>query len=239
MSKYTTEIRFICESKYKETHGGKADAKIDDILTDVAPKIFDFDFPIFDEKYRLVFEKNILRHFYTREIGLETYGAWKLKLEDKLIEIMPYMNRFYAMYVQEFNPMYNFSLNRLHGDTTDRTENKKNEYSNGAYSATGANSKGQNLYSDTPQGALTDVQNGKYLTTANFDESESHADSLTGGSGDSKDTNVIKDINGYYETVQGLNGKFVGEAWQAFRDGFVNVDKLLFNELEVLFMQLW
>ena len=239
MSKYTAEIRTICESKYRETYSGDLPTKVDDIITAVAPVIFDFDFPIFDENYRLVFEKNILRHFYMREIGLETYGLWKLKLEDKLMEIMPYLNRFYSMYVQDFNPMYNFNLTRLHDETTDRNENRNNDYSNTATGSTNANSKGQDLFSDTPQGALTDVQNGKYLTTANFDASESHADSNTVGTGNSKDTNVIKDINSYYETVQGLNSRFVGEAWKAFRDGFVNVDKLLFKELEVLFMQLW
>ena len=49
--------------------------------------IFDFDFPIFDEDYKIPLEKKILRHYYLREIGFETLGVWKLKLNDKLNEI--------------------------------------------------------------------------------------------------------------------------------------------------------
>lgn len=238
MSKYTIDVRSICEMYYGEKeHVGQT--KIDTILTTVAPKVFDFDFPIFDEDYRLVLEKKILRHFYTREIGMETEGLWKLKLEDKMNTVMPYFNKFYEMYVLKLNPLYNFSSTKLHGGAIDRTEDKKNDYENGAYSGTKATSNDTRLYSDTPQNGLTDVQEGKYLTNATIDTSENSASAMSGSAGNSVDKNVVSDMNGYYESVQGLQGKFVGEAWKAFRDGFMNVDELLFNELEELFMQLW
>lgn len=73
MSKYTTEVRFICENAAGliESLGEGA---IEDIITRAAPKVFNFDFPIFDESYRLTLEKQILRAYYTREIGEETVG---------------------------------------------------------------------------------------------------------------------------------------------------------------------
>lgn len=238
MSKYTIDVRSICEMYYGEKeHVGQT--KIDNILTAVAPKVFDFDFPIFDENYRLVLEKKILRHFYTREIGMETEGLWKLKLEDKLNTIMPYFNKFYEMYVLKLNPLYNFSSTKLHGGAVDRTDNLTGSYQNSAVSNSNATSNDTRLYSDTPQNGLTDVQEGKYLTNATVDGSKNIADATSSGSGSNADNRVIADMNGYYESVQGLEGKFVGEAWKAFRDGFVNVDELLFNELEELFMQLW
>lgn len=230
MSKYTTEVRFICETEYglKKSAG---QTKVAEILSVVAPKIFDFDFPIFDESYRLALEIKILRHFYTREIGCETVGLWKLRLEDKMNEIMPYLNKFYAMYVSDANPMYEMDYTRHH---TGSGENVT-DYNNSASSFSENTSNDQRLYSDTPQGSLTDVQNGKYLTNATFDSGKNKGEANSIGFGN----NTIKDTNEYYDVVQGRSGKFIGDAWKSFYEGFKNVDSMLFKELEVLFMQLW
>ena len=230
MSTFTTEVRFICETEYglKESAG---QTKVNEILTAVAPKIFDFDFPIFDENYRLALEIKILRHFYTREIGSETVGLWKLRLEDKMNEVMPYLNKFYAMYVQEVNPLWNKDYTKEHHGSG----SNESKYDNTASSFSKNTSNDQRLYSDTPQGQLTDVQNGKYLTNATFDSGENNGEANSIGFGN----NVIKDTNEYFDTVQGRDGGFYGDAWKKFYEGFMNVDKMLFKELEVLFMQLW
>lgn len=230
MSKYTTEVRYICETEYglKESAGS---SKIEEILATVAPKIFDFDFPIFDENYRLALEIKILRHFYTREIGSETVGLWKLRLNDKMNEIMPYLNKFYAMYVSEVNPLYEMDYTKQHYGANDSA----NEFSNSASSSSENTSNDQRLYSDTPQGELSDVQNGKYLTNATFDSGKNEGSASSTGSGN----NIIKSTDTYFDTVQGRSGKFVGDAWKSFYNGFLNVDKMLFKELEVLFVQLW
>lgn len=113
MSKYTTEVRFICE-KYS---GLDESVGYDDVATVIAnsrSKIFNFDYPIYDESYRSVLETKILKHFYTREIGAETVGLWKLWLDTRLNEIMPYYNQRYKSTLLEFNPFYDVDL------TTDR-----------------------------------------------------------------------------------------------------------------------
>lgn len=101
MSSYTTEVRFICESEYNNESAGFNE--INKILTTVAPKIFNFDFPIFDEAYRLPLEVKILRTYYTREICEETVGLWKLRLQTKLCNIMPYYNQLYKSALMEFD----------------------------------------------------------------------------------------------------------------------------------------
>lgn len=109
MSQYTTEVRFICES-YAGMSESQGYLGIDDILTKAAPLIFSFDFPIFDEKYRLILEKKILKHYYTREIGLETAGLWKLKLDTRMNEIMPYYNKLYESELFDFNPLHDIDV---------------------------------------------------------------------------------------------------------------------------------
>lgn len=119
MSKYTTQVRFICETAagLSESEG---QTSVKQIIAAAIPSVFDFDFPIFDESYRIVLETKILKHYYTREIGLETVGLWKLKLDTKLNEIMPFYNQLYKSELIEFNPMYDVDLTRDH--TLNRSE---------------------------------------------------------------------------------------------------------------------
>ena len=118
MSRYTTEVRFICENAagYDESKGFN---DIDEILTVAAPKVFNFDWPIFDENYRLPLEKKILRHNYTREICEETVGLWKLRLQDTLCNIMPYYNKLYESELLKFNPLYDVDMTTTHKGSSD------------------------------------------------------------------------------------------------------------------------
>lgn len=71
------------------------------------PSIFSDYIPFFDESYKEVLYIKILRHYYTREIGLETVGLWKLKLNTKMAEIMPYYNQLYQSELLKFDPLKN------------------------------------------------------------------------------------------------------------------------------------
>lgn len=181
MSKYTTEVRFICESLTGHDDSTGFD-DIDSIIEDAIPLIFSFDFPIFDEEYRNVLCTKILRHYYTREIGLETYGLWKLKLQTKLNEIMPYYNKLYESELYKYNPLYDVDMTTTNvgqktGERTDvqnddRTNTfsglrtSENEQTNVASNENTRNTDSQDrdMYSDTPQGGLTGVDTNTYLT---------------------------------------------------------------------------
>lgn len=117
MSKYTTEVRYICESLYDgESHGF---SDVEQIIKQTAPLVFDFAFPIFDEGYRLALECKILRHYYTREISEETVGLWKLRLADKLNLIMPYYNKLYNSELLNFNPFIDVDIKTAHNIDTE------------------------------------------------------------------------------------------------------------------------
>lgn len=120
MAKYTTEVRSICESLSGLSESvGYSD--IDKVIDGAVPKIFDFHYPIYDEAYRNVLNTKILMHYYTREIGLETVGLWKLKLRTRLNEIMPYYNQMYKSAMLDFNPLYDTDI------TTTYTKNGNGE----------------------------------------------------------------------------------------------------------------
>lgn len=113
MSHYTTQVRFICESSIGLTESA-GQLGVNEIVEAAIPKVFDFNFPIFDENYRNVLCTKILKHFYTREICAETVGLWKLMLDTRLNEIMPYYNQLYKSELLEFNPFYDVDLTRQH-----------------------------------------------------------------------------------------------------------------------------
>lgn len=290
MSKYTTEVRFICEVS-SGLNENKGYTDVDTIITNAIPKIFNFTFPIFDESYRVVLEKKILKHFYTREICEETVGLWKLRLDTKLNEIMPFYNKLYESELLDFNPLYTANLTRKKKTDYDSNKNeneKVDETSTSNRTTTGkstnsgeidsssdnetiGSSKGNSenistdLYSDTPQGALSGVEEGTYLTNArkttdNASNSsntnnnsttnskvESTENSNTSGTDNSNttygktrgNTNALTSTEDYLETVAGYEGINVSELLLKYRETFINIDMMVIESLEPLFFQLW
>lgn len=312
MSKYTTEVRYICEhlSGLNESEGYNS---VSTIIANAKGKIFDFVYPIFDESYRGVLETKILKHFYTREIGEETVGLWKLRLDTKLNEIMPYYNEIYKTQLAIIDPFRTTDItterqsignsNRTTdediGDTSNANTTSLNNSSNSAngksntrslnnsendVTSRGLNDRGEtvdnrsmDLYSDTPQGSLTgiDADVPTYLTNARkvtnngisnghtynvdigksnstnnsvgVDENEStenHTESGIQSSANkyTRDRSVSEDANSvenFIEHTYGYNGFITSDLLKKYREIFMNIDMLVINELEPLFMQLW
>lgn len=243
MANYTTEVRTICENYAGYPHFS-GEMSVADIIEKSRTKIFDFSFPIFDEKYRSVLETKIIKHYYTREIGLETVGLWKLKLDTKMNEIMPYYNQLYSSTLLEFNPFYDVDITRKHNTRSDGTRNETNENkSNGTkQNTTNSNSTNRNLYSDTPQGALTGVETETYLTNATKDmlESTDNSNGNFNTSANGKSDSVIKNVEDYLETVKGKQGtEDYSSLLLKYRETFLNIDLQVIEELSDLFLNLW
>ena len=287
MSKYTTEVRFICESK-SGLENSKGCDDVDEILNNSWYKIFTTKAEIFDENYRAVICKKILKHYYLREICSETVGIWKLWLNTRLEEILPYYNQLYKSALLEFNPLYDVDLTRTHNRTIDenKTENgtrtetstdkntgsgtrdntasgtNKNSGKSNVSDSGSSNSK--DLYSDTPQGALTGIETETYLTNArkitNTDSSTS--ESSNSGSGEYKDTGNVKysdtsdrtntkngsnsntgSVNNTEEYLETVRGKQGGGSYsnmlKEYRETFLNIDRLVIAEFDDLFFGLW
>ena len=92
-------------------------------------KLFNFDYPIFDERYRKQFETNIIKEFYFKEIGFETEGRFIFELEHFLNLNMPYYNQLFESELIEFDPLESYSLETVSKREidSDKTENKNNQ----------------------------------------------------------------------------------------------------------------
>lgn len=227
MSHWTTEVRFVCESAL-ENEESLSGGDVEAVCNAAWHEIFWDSLVLFDPNYKAVLFPKILLHYYTREIGFETVGLWKLKLNTKLKEILPYYNKMYESELLKFNPMHNVDLERTHviqhvgdGEGTDARQTQ-----NGGVV--------RNLYSDTPQGALNGVESEQYLTDARKISTDNSDTTV----GQSVEKNSYTDV--YQELLAGNNGSSnYAKLLKDFRDSFLNIDMMVINELSGLFMKLW
>lgn len=260
MSKYTTEVRFICENSAGLRESEGAD-NVDSVLDSCWNKVFNFDFPIFDENYRQVLCRKILKHYYTREIAHETVGRWKLALNQKMNEIMPYYNQLYKSELYEFNPFYDVDVTRSRKgsgtrDSNGSTSGTFNE--NGKNDVTGKrNNEGtesdlsKTLFSDTPQNTMdTASESGMSLTTAtkviddrsttNNETNETHGTNSRNNETKGTSTENVKSTDEWIETVKGKQGSAnYSDLLLKFRKTMLNIDLQIINELEDCFFTLW
>lgn len=239
MSKYTTEVRFICEN-FAGLEESVGLTSVSEVIAKSRGKIFDFPYPIFDEKYRSVLETKILRHFYTREIGLETVALWKLNLETKLNEIMPFFNQLYKSELLEFNPFYDVDVTRTHDGSVNRTENVQSTGSNTVNETGTIKSDREERYSDTPQGTLANVESNTYLTNAGSTDTNTQSSNNSTTSTLYSQDNRANNLEQYTEIVKGKQGGAnYSDLLIKFRKTFLNIDMEVINALGDLFLNLW
>lgn len=292
-ARYTMDVRTICETYANvESPAWSDQTTVDTIIDNAIPKVFNFSYPIFSEDYRNVLEHHILQHFYTREIAFQTVGRWKLGLQQKLNDIMPYYNKLYESQELDVDPFNNIDVTETSessGNTTSKNNTTRNgtsvtagtsETNDTADGTSGTETNGKtttnnsrdttasrtDAFSDTPQGTLSNVDNLTYLTeyrkigennnvtdageqttTGNadvttHDETNSNTKTNTQTETDSTETESGETTNSgnYTKTIKGKNtGTSYSELITAYRETFLNIDMMIIEELEELFLQIY
>ena len=196
MSAVTMTLGYICEGLVGRTEPAGYTDIVNTVIPSAVPILFDFNFPIFDEQYRNVLLTKIIKHYYTREIGEETLGLFKLRLDTRLNEIMPYYNKMYEAETYKFNPIYDVDLTRQHqankigrqkldgkvmtteeGQTITAVDNTTKADGNVNQTVTRA---GTDKYSETPQGGLVGLANDEYLSNARMTNDNDTTTATTG-----------------------------------------------------------
>jgi hypothetical protein len=209
LSKYTITVKDLVRDYSVSVDNGLTD--IDTKLDKAREYIFDFNYPVIDEATKKRIEIAILKHYYMREIAFESVGIWKIKLNDRLNLIMPRYNALYNKQDLNLSPYVNGYVNES-GNTAGN-------------SSTDVNNEDWQTTSDTPQGILTDLKEGKYSSMAVYTENNDN-------------TNNINSSN--YERMQeSLNGVTYAEAFRNYFDNIISIDEELVNEFSDLFMVIW
>lgn len=235
MSNYTTQVRFICETAKGETES-RGYNSLDDIIEAGRKFVFDFSYPIFDPAYKSVLETKILKHFYTREIGEETVGLWKLRLNTRMNEIMPFYNKMYESELLAFNPLYDVDYTRT-GDrsgkqsTEETTQNTTNQTGFIAGSANDSRQANENSL-NYQNGVKKDSGTESRAITSNTDEASTDVRNTTHDGSDVVTTTKdnINDRWDYYsDTPQGTIGFIPGSEGEPQAQGALEDQTYLTN----------
>lgn len=205
---------------------------------------FDFqmtNYPIFDENYRETLNNNILHHYYENEIGFETAPLFRFYLNQKLNEIMPYYNELYKVQKKLIDD--NLLLNNVNLREELQGSNTNNTTTTGSSTSQSTNngtSNNKNLFQDTPQGQIsqTDIDNQKWATNLTLDRNTTNNTiNDTSSNNGSANTNTT---NTYLKTIIGNNGgKFNIDILNDIKNNLLNIDLMIINDLNELFMQIF
>lgn len=217
MAEYTTELRTLCEFYAGQSdHVGASDVLT--VIDTARPSIFALPYDIYDETHRADLERTIILHYWTREIGLETPGAFVLALGARMREIMPRYNELYraaaeTAQVNIVTGAANYTITREHESESDTSTT----------TATQDTSK----YSDTPGGALTGLEADRYLSSAEM--RDGNVTSTGTDSGTSSET----------ETMTGTRGGDYAGNYARFFAAVQSIDELIIKDLSPLFMGIY
>ena len=217
MSKYTIELR-----------------EIENCICYLFPK--GFPFYTDSEEMRLNFIQKFYDEYMFREIGFETVERFKRSLLGKLNKIMPYYTQLYHTELESKN--INFLLNKDLIETFERevsgtSEVNANSTSNSAGTST-ANSN--DIMYDTPNSRIDDItkyptQGSQGENTAATNSNATSINNQTGENTQSEKTSLISKGNiGITSSAQLL---------KEWREVIINIDELILNDLEDLFMLLF
>lgn len=224
MSKYTTCFYDLdCEVN----EDNFLTTSVDDRLEALRPLIFDFSYPIDDEITKARIEKAILKHYYMREIAFETWGLFKIKLNDRLNLIAKRYNDLYKAYDNEVNPYINSYVKEISKTTGE--SNSTNTDTSGMDETV----ENFNTQSDTPQGILQDLKEGRYSSYATI---ESNTRGVTNRGSVVNNADSESNVN---REIEGLQGMTQAEAFRSYFDNVISLDEEIVNECSDLFLIIW
>lgn len=195
----------------------KYTAELGEIIQSV--DIFDFDYPIYQDSHKAELEQRIIERYYFREIGFETVGRFKHYLKVKMQEIMPIYNEMFRVIdINNINILSNQSLNVNDTNVNTFSSNTtQNEESND-----------KTLIADTPQGT-TDITSGANVSSINKNTGNNVISSTGATRNDSAHNGTNK---GYVNITE-------AELLKKYKENMQDIDDLIIEDLNELFMQIY
>lgn len=210
MSKYTIELRHI-----HQTH-----------------KVFNFDYDFYTDSdiIKSKFEQKFIDEYYFHEIGQETVPRFQHRLRNKLNKIMPYYKQLYETELAAKD--INFLLNKDLTETFERVVTGESSSINdlivtdqGETNNKESNIENGNASLELENGSLTNV-------------------SKTSLSNNTNSNNTARDNTSQNEITTLKSQGNIGitssaELLEKWRSVLINIDQMIINECDDLFMQIY
>lgn len=205
---------------------------------------FEYNFYSDNPEDKAEFEKLFTQWYYFREIGFETPERFKLKLQAKLNVIMPYYRQLAMTEWDKVKTAEQMMTSKNLQETTTHEQTVSGSQSSNITS-TGETSSTQNTTLDNKQSQLADgvsqaLLSDGYLT--GVDKSESvgtGTDSVTSEqSGTTSNEQTITDTT-TFSSVGDVGIQTPAYAITEWRKVLININQLIINECNDLFMKLY
>lgn len=183
--------------------------------------------------------KQIVDHYYMREIGFETPALFSHYAKVTMNEIMgAYLLKIYTQFL-EYDPLSSVDYVE---EYTREIDSEQNTSSSGSSSSNSSNSaEGLNINNNTPQTNITkqNLNSGIYASEVNQSSTSSEIEDNT--STESSGNGTSSTIERYTHSMKGDNGVIVTNQYlvREFRELATNFNLEIINELNKLFMGLY
>ena len=195
--------------------------------------LFDFEYELYDNNLKPLFEEKFFEYFYFDEIGYPTVQRFKHMLKSKLHMIMPYYKQLYETELR--TKEIDFMLNKDLTETFVR-DLTSNATANSTVESTGSNSGiNDGFQANTPQSKLVqDIEH--YMSSATRDKTSSSYN-------DNNSSNSSTNNTGREETTLVSKGNIgvtsSAELLQKWREVLINIDEMIFEDMQDLFMMVY
>ena len=190
-------------------------------------KLFDFPYNLYDNDLKPWFEEKFFQHFMFYEIGFDSVAMFKQRLMSKLNDIFPYYKQLYETEIRSKD--IDFMLNK------DLKESYVRELTSNSNSNQESNTTSNGLSTAgqlTPSLIANSEKIDKFMDTAQKDIGSSNSKAIGESTGNSKEE--------YTLTSQGNIGiTSSAELLAKWREVLLNIDLMIFEECNDLFMQIF
>lgn len=228
MAKYTIELRKVCDLYTREVvENWFKSYELSDFLTPEQISLI--------QKYNVwskeKLAKQIVDHYYMREIGFETPALFAHYAKVTMNELMEsYLLKIYTKFL-EYDPLSSVDYTE---EYTREIEAEQKAKTNGN---SNSNSSSLSINNNTPQKRITkqNLNDGLYASNINQTEIEDNTENNQNSEGNSKT------IEKYTHSMKGDNGVIVTNQYlvREFRELAINFNREIIEELNTLFMGLY
>lgn len=260
MSKYTIELRYILEQTCLDKGLKLEDLNYNQRCLNGKSRIFTFDYPIWLPQEKDKFEVDFCRHFYLREIGLETPEMFKIYLDDWLNTNMPYYNRLIQIQIADMD-LNNFDYdewmyqtenndNDINKTDTDKRviDTSYDDHKTDDNTSTSSSHSFQKYY-EVPSNNISTIDdhlNNATQLDSNGEDSNTLNSDTNGNSnvnndytGNSKIKEKRERLNDIHTKKLGRQGITLAEIYKQYMDLAANVKAEIFKKMDVLFMGIY
>ena len=203
------------------------------IYKDDTYNLFDQPYNLYNNELKPYFEEKFFQHFMFYEIGFDNINIFKQHLISTLNDIYPKYKQLYETEIRCQN--IDFMLNKDLKESYIRKLNGESEGNSQASSSSDNTSTNSDLTiaNDTPQNKIDDLD--KYMTSASKTNSNSTNNSASNAN------NTIKNKSNNTEEYELISQGNIGvtssaELLEKWRNVLINIDLMIFKELENLFL---